>query len=175
MKKIIFSSIISLLASILQGQVAIGKTSVTNSSVSLEFGTENRGLLLPWVNSSTALSSSVDGTLIYDVSDKKVKYKKDGSWFDLSVDGNGAVDTTLQDGLSENTTAKTIIGSNVGTDTTSGILVLSDSNKAMVLPKVASPHLNIIKPAAGMLAYDINTKQLAVFNGVNWSFWKAQH
>lgn len=175
MKKIIFSSIISLLASILQGQVAIGKTSVTNSSVSLEFGTGDRGLLLPWVNSSTALSSAVDGTLIYDVSDKKVKYKKDGSWFDLSVDGNGAVDTTLQDGLAEKTTAKTVIGSNVGTDTISGILVLSDSNKAMVLPKVASPHLNIIKPDAGMLAYDINTKQLAVFNGVNWSFWKAQH
>ncbi|MCS4304071.1 hypothetical protein M2372_003537 [Chryseobacterium sp. BIGb0232] len=35
----------------------------------------------------------------------------------------------------------------------------------MILPKMKSPHLNIINPAAGILAYDILNHQLAVFNG----------
>ena len=55
---------------------------------------------------------------------------------------------------------------------TPGILVLADTDKAMVLPKVASPHLNIVNPAAGMMVYDTTSKQLAVFNGTVWSFWK---
>jgi hypothetical protein len=42
----------------------------------------------------------------------------------------------------------------------------------MVLPKVASPHLNIISPSAGMIVYDTIKKQLAVYNGTVWSFWK---
>ena len=33
-------------------------------------------------------------------------------------------------------------------------MVLADTNKAMVLPKVASPHLNIVNPAPGMMVYD---------------------
>ncbi|WP_279195775.1 hypothetical protein [Chryseobacterium indoltheticum] len=61
----------------------------------------------------------------------------------------------------------------IGTPTaTPGILVLEDTNKAMILPRVASPHLNIINPAPGMMVYDTTAKQLAVFNGTVWSFWK---
>ena len=154
------------------GQVAIGKNSVSNASVSLEFGSDNRGIVLPWVNSSAAVSTAVDGTLIYDVSDKKVKYKKGGTWFDLSINSDGQVNTALQNSLTEISTAQTIIGNNGKPNIVPGILVLSDTNKAMVLPKVVSPHLNIANPAAGMVAFDTNTKQLAVFNGTNWSFWK---
>ena len=61
---------------------------------------------------------------------------------------------------------------NPDTDPTPGLLVLADTDKAMVLPKVASPHLNIVNPAAGMMVYDTTSKQLAVFNGTVWSFWK---
>lgn len=163
---LLFTSLLSF------SQVAIGKSTVTNSSVSLEFGNENRGLLLPWVTSSSAVSSAVDGTIIYDTTDKKVKYLKAGSWFDLTVDTTGVVDTTLQDSLVEKTSAKVAIGQNGATDTTSGILVLTDTNKAMVLPKVASPHLNIINPSSGMMVYDTTAHQLSVFNGSVWSFWK---
>ncbi|WP_262907374.1 hypothetical protein [Chryseobacterium sp. LC2016-27] len=42
----------------------------------------------------------------------------------------------------------------------------------MILPKVASPHLNIINPSAGMMVYDTVKKQLAIYNGTVWSFWK---
>ncbi|MFN8364299.1 MAG: hypothetical protein U0T78_03115 [Cloacibacterium normanense] len=64
-----------------------------------------------------------------------------------------------------------LIGGDPSTDTTLGILVLADTNKAMVLPKAASPHLNIVNPS-GMIVYDTTKKQLAVFNGTVWSFWK---
>lgn len=173
------SIIIALfLSGISFSQVAIGKTSVSNTSVSLEFGNDNKGIILPWAVNSTSVAGAVDGTMIYDTSDHKVKYLKSGSWFDLNGETElnpetvGAADTSLQDSKTESSTAKVVIGTNGATDSTPGILVLTDTNKAMILPKVASPHLNIINPAPGMLAYDTNTHMLAVFNGTVWSFWK---
>ncbi|HRM13961.1 MAG TPA: hypothetical protein PLV47_13590, partial [Flavobacterium sp.] len=77
--------------------------------------------------------------------------------------------TILQASLTDKPDAKAAIGTPTATP---GILVLEDSNKAMVLPKVPSPHLNIINPEPGMMVYDTTTKQLAVFNGKVWSFWK---
>lgn len=196
MQKLIILSFI-LFSTLIYSQVAIGKTSVTNATVSLEFGISNstdgyKGILIPWVStvsgtpnaSYTGVLNPVDGTIIFDVSDKKVKYRKAGAWFELSkneittVDGvinydtTGVVNTTLQDNLTENSTAKVMIGGNSSTDTATGILVLADTNKAMILPKMDSPHLNIINPLAGMMAYDTTAKQLAIFNGKVWSFWK---
>lgn len=153
-------------------QVAIGKTSVSNASVSLEFGSGNRGIILPWVTSAASVTGAVDGTMIYDITDKKVKCLKSGAWYDLSVDTTGVVDASLQTSKAELPGAKVVIGTGGSSDTTPGILVLKDNNKAMVLPKVASPHLNIINPAAGMMVYDTVKHQLAVFNGTVWSFWK---
>lgn len=153
-------------------QVAIGKTFVSNSSVSLEFADGNRGIILPWVNSAGAVTGAVDGTVIYDISDKKIKYRKSGAWTDLSIDTTGAVNTTLQSSKTELSTAKVTIGENSSTNTTPGILVLADDHKAMLLPRMDRPHLNIVNPAAGTIAYDTVNHQLAVFNGTVWSFWK---
>lgn len=159
-------------SSFLCAQVAIGKSSISNSSVSLEFGSGNRGLLLPWVTSGSSVIGAVDGTLIYDTNDKRVKYLKSGSWFSLSIANPDVLDVSIQDPLIEKSSAKVAIGTNGTTDTTPGVLVLTDTNKAMILPKVESPHLNIINPSAGMLVYDTLKRQLAVFNGKEWSFWK---
>jgi len=152
-------------------QVAIGKTTLTNASISLEFGVGNKGIVLPWVTSAAAVSGAVDGTFIYDLTDNKVKYRKAGSWVDLSVDNTGTAVSSEQDALTEDVNAKSIIGLNTA-DTTPGILVLSDTDKAMILPKVSSPHLNIINPTAGMMVYDTDNHLLAVFNGTVWTFWK---
>jgi len=100
-----------------------------------------------------------------------MKYLKQGSWFDLSIDTTGQANIAIQQSKTELTTAKTMIGTNTS-DLANGILVLSDTNKAMILPKVASPHLNIISPAPGMMVYDTVKKQLVVYNGTVWSFWK---
>ncbi|PQA94761.1 hypothetical protein B0A69_09980 [Chryseobacterium shigense] len=153
---------------IVKGQVAIGKGNVVNTSVSLEFAsTENRGLVLPYVEDTSGISQN--GTLIYDTGDHKVKYLKSGVWFDLSVDTTGTADLSIQTSKTEKTGAKVSIGSPTST---AGILVLEDSNKAMILPKVASPYLNVINPAAGMMVYDTTARQLAIYNGSVWSFWK---
>lgn len=201
----IFSSAIAI------AQVAIGKSEVskiqpantiTNPSISLEFydsADNTKGLVLPWtstVNNQPIAYNSitgsgyqgmqgtvVDGTIILDLSDKKVKYRRNGAWSNLTGDlpliaGSttfntfNAIDSSLQDNKKEGATAKAAIGSNGATDTTAGILTLTDTDKAMVLPKVASPHLNIKNPTPGMMAYDTTKKQLAVYNGTVWSFWK---
>jgi hypothetical protein len=210
MNKIIFTIAI-FSSAFTMAQVAIGKSevskiqpanTVTNPSISLEFydkADNTKGLVLPWVSTvkdepvaydattgagyQGMQGTVVDGTIILDLSDKKVKYMRNGSWSSLTgavplvsngntVNSFSAIDSSLQDDKKEGTTAKAAIGTNGATDTTAGILVLTDTDKAMILPKVAEPHLNIKNPAAGMLVYDTTNRQLAVYNGTVWSFWK---
>ena len=164
-----------LISACASAQVAIGKATVSSPAVSLEFydnADNTRGIILPWVTSTAAVTGAVNGTIVYNTADRKVYVKYASGWRDLSVDTTGTVTTTLQDALSDLDTAKVLIGGDPSTDTTPGILVLADTNKAMVLPKVASPHLNIVNPSPGMIVYDTTKKQLAVFNGTVWSFWK---
>lgn len=159
-------------------QVAIGKPSIStlsdnspNTSISLEFGTGNKGIILPWVTSQSAVTGAVNGTLIYDTSDKKVKVKQTSGWKDLTLSTNGVVNTTLQDlPLQDLPDAKTQIGGNPQTDITPGILVLAETNKAMVLPKTT--YQSIVNPEPGTMIYDTTANQLAVYNGTVWSFWK---
>ena len=190
--KNIFITLSIFLSTCAFAQVAIGKASV-NPSVSLEFydNADNvRGIILPWVdgvsNTAPFITNSpiteivVNGTLVYDTSDKKVKVKYTTGWRDLSKDATGttvdpltSVDgLTLQNSITDLDNAKVQIGGDPATDTTPGILVLADTNKAMVLPKVASPHINIVNPSPGLMVCDTTKKQLAVFNGTVWSFWK---
>ncbi|MCT2561872.1 hypothetical protein [Chryseobacterium herbae] len=171
-KQLLPIAILLAVTGTLKSQIAIGKPTVTNASVSLEFAdTENRGFVLPYVETKTGITSN--GTIIYDTTDHKVKYLKDsGIWTDLSVDNAGTADILIQTNKTESMTAKSVIGSAAATDNTPGMLVLSDTNKAMILPKVTSPHLNIIDPAPGMMAYDTVKRQLAVYNGKFWTFWK---
>ena len=173
--KNIVATLTLFFATAISAQVAIGKTSISSPAVSLEFydnADNTRGIILPWVTSTAAVTGAVNGTIVYNTADRKVYVKYASGWRDLSVDTSGTVTTTLQDALSDLDTAKVLIGGDPATDTTPGILVLADTNKAMVLPKVASPHLNIVNPSPGMMVYDTTKKQLAVFNGTVWSFWK---
>ena len=175
--KNIFIIAVTIFSGMISAQVAIGKTTLSSPAVSLEFGTANKGVILPWVTSAASVAGAVNGTMIYDLADKKMKIKYASAWKDLSVDAAGTtvdpltgVDGTLiQNSAVEDANAKMAIGT---LSSTPGILVLEASDKAMVLPKVASPHLNIINPSPGMMVYDTVNKQLAVFNGKVWTFWK---
>ncbi|RXM39726.1 hypothetical protein BOQ62_09880 [Chryseobacterium sp. CH21] len=163
---------------VFNSQVAIGKTAVSNSSVSLEFGAQNRGLLLPWVTSATTMTNTPNGTICFDLIDNRIKIKYAVGWQDFSQNSLGTtIDpvTTidgriLQDPLTDIPTAKTSIGSSQSSS--SAILILEDNNKAMILPKVASPHYNIINPSPGMMVYDTDSKMFAVFNGSMWTYWR---
>ena len=91
-------------------------------------------------------------------------------WGDLSAGAYAPTTANVPDTNTENATAKTLIGGTPATDTTSGILVLGDANKAMILPRVNS-HTDIVNPAAGMMVYVTGTQQLALYNGREWTFW----
>lgn len=183
--KNIFLTLVFLSVATVSAQVKIGDASpLSSSSVSLEFAAGNKGMIFPWVTSETSVTDAVNGTIIFDLATEKIKVKKKtAGWIDLTMKNktdvvtgipNKTVDASLQNGLVEQPNAKTLIGGNAQTDTTKGILVLGDTNKAMILPKVAAPHINIKEPAAGMMVYDTAAKQLAVFNGTVWTFWKAE-
>ena len=164
--KNIVATLSLLFATTLSAQVAIGKTSISSPAVSLEFydNLDNtRGIILPWVTSTAAVTGAVNGTLVYNTADRKVYVKYASGWRDLSVDNTGTVTTTLQDSLTDQDTAKVLIGGDPSTDTTPGILVLADTNKAMVLPKVASPqHCKSISWNDGLRYYQ------KTIGGVQW-------
>ncbi|UTX48891.1 hypothetical protein [Chryseobacterium sp. MA9] len=173
MKKILNISVIIVTATI-KAQIGILTPNISNGSVSIEFNnSENRGLIVPYVMDKVNISET--GTIIYDTVDHKVKYlQTSDSWFDLSIDNTGAVDLSVQDqDREEHLGAKVSIAANQGVnDLSRVILALADNDKAMILPKIVEPHLNIIEPDAGMLVYDTKNKMLAVFNGTVWTFWK---
>ncbi len=181
--------VVLISSGLFKSQIAIGKATVSNDAVSLEFGEGRKGLILPYVTDALSMQDVVEGTIVFDVATKKVKYSKGlNQWEDLTLDEvrdftyggvvipttMGYVDVSLQNGLTEVLTKKSgvIIGKKPDDEMAAGILILSDSDKAMILPKIDSPHLNIVNPATGMLVYDTKTNQLAVFNGTVWTFWK---
>ena len=169
MKNILYIlTVIFLSCTSAKAQVAIGKQTISSESVSLEFGSDNRGLILPWVTSKDDVTSVVPGTFIFDSSDKKIKVKLANDWMALNLLTAGEVDTSLQDSEAENITAKASVGKPTET---AGILVLEDDNKAMILPKVKSPHEKIVKPEPGMIVFDSKTQLLAIYNGSYWEFW----
>jgi hypothetical protein len=155
-------------------QVIMGsKQQFVSTSSILEFpDNDTRGIVLPKVN-STQVTNLSEGTFIYDVSDKKIKYSTSpNSWVDLSIK-EGVSNTTSQDNLTEVAGARTLIG-NDPSISVSGVLVLDSVDKALVLPRVESPHLSIINPPIGTIVYDTKSNMICVFNGKEWAFWAAE-
>ncbi|MCY0978856.1 hypothetical protein PGH12_09735 [Chryseobacterium wangxinyae] len=177
-------------------QITVGKSSATSApasaSVSIEFGDATggvRGIVLPWATSenavATATTAPITGTLFFDSLAKKVKFGRSATadatavsqWVDLSAGAFLPVSTVgVADANAEVGTAKTVISANAAnaaSNATNGILVLADTNKAMVLPRVNS-YADIVNPSPGMIVYVTGTtpQQLAVYNGREWSFWR---
>ncbi|MCY0978853.1 hypothetical protein PGH12_09750 [Chryseobacterium wangxinyae] len=187
--KLIYSVILSIAcATLFSAQVAIGKTT-TQTGVSLEFGTGPKGLILPWVTAASNVTMNPGanlrgGALIFDRADRKVKLSRNnGSWVDLTVHtneapatgGNIVIAAPIQASPAvEQSTAKSQIGG-VFSDNTPGILVLADTNKAMIPPLVTNPDTAIRSPAAGMIVYDQTKKLFCVYNGTVWSYWRADN
>lgn len=158
-------------------QTAIGKTSVDGNSI-LDFGTGNKGIILPWVQNAATLSgaSATNGTLLYDVQTRKVRARVNGAWTDLSRNGDDTATHTAK--INAHLAKNEIVGTNQSavifgatTSSATGVLVLESSTKALVLPKMASPHLNMRNPEPGTMAYDTVKDQLCVYDGKEWSFW----
>lgn len=158
--------IAALTAGILQAQVSIGKPTVDGAGI-LDFASgDNRGIMLPRVTETAGITTP--GTLYYDADTKKVMCKGHTEE-DLSVKNDGVfVETLGYQALSEEGNG-VVIGDE--TMAPEGVLVLEDETRALILPKVASPHLNIKNPEAGLICYDTVSNMLAVFDGKQWAFW----
>ncbi len=157
---------------IISGQSTSNIGSFLSSSVLLQFTNDsNRGLILPWTNGD--VSNPENGTIIFNTVSKKVKVFINDSWVDYSNEAstNSAIDTSLQTDpkFPENSNAGVVVGPNIG-NSAKGILVLESIDKAMVLPRVASPHLNIVNPSPGMIVFDSVKELLCIYNGTQWSF-----
>ncbi|OCA77163.1 hypothetical protein BBI01_01485 [Chryseobacterium artocarpi] len=150
-------------------QVAIGKQVVDGNSTVLDFNNvtgNTKGLILP-ATSGLPTGTLVNGTFIFDVTDNKVKMYENDTWKPLSDAGNSSA-------VVANTSAELGKGVVMGaaSSTADGVLVLESSDKAMILPQVATPHINVKNPYPGMMCYDITSKTLAIFDGSVWNYWK---
>ena len=175
MKKIIITSITLatlFITNVVNAQVAIGKNEVTNTSSLLEFGTDNKGIILPSVADAP---DAIGGTFIFNTEDKAVKVWEDrtgeiGGWTNLTEnDVEGVLNPYTNEGTED-------VGEGVviGADTTDkpGVLVLESTTSTIVLPQVASPHENMPGAIAGTMVYDTDADMIAVYDGANWSYWK---
>lgn len=179
MKKITIITTIILLSSFTAAQVTIGKTDPSNESVLLEFDNEAKGIIVPQVASAPG---AVGGTFIFDSVSKTLKVwegknnNNTGGWTDLTADITttpttvGIAHTYTNNGTDVTGINGVIIGSD--TSTKPGALVLESTEKALVLPSVANPHLNITGAVAGTMVYDTAADMIAVYDGVHWSYWK---
>ncbi|MCY1660196.1 hypothetical protein [Chryseobacterium sp. SL1] len=166
MKKIIITSIF-LLTIGLKAQVAIGKTTTTNSSCLLEFGTASRGILLPTVSDATTANVSDAGTILFDGNTGAVRFYAGTTPSWSAPIGSGTTGGVLSG--ADGNTQGVIIGSS--TSVTKGILILESSFKAMVLPMVSQPAARFSAPPKGLMVFDTSVNQVAVYNGVKWTYY----
>ncbi|SMC33891.1 hypothetical protein [Moheibacter sediminis] len=168
MKRIIFSSILIASNLCLNAQLLIGKETLNGASTLLDFGDapdNTRGIILPAVTSTDDVSPA-NGNFVFDTHDNVVKVYENGLWKNLSEDGGTG---NVISNPSADTGEGVIIGDVVSS--VDGILVLESPNMAMILPKVAEPHLHVKSPYPGMMCYDTTNKALAVFDGSKWYYW----
>lgn len=150
-------------------QVAIGKETVDGNSTILDFNntaSNTKGLILP-ATQGFPTGITANGTFILDTSDDKVKVYENNVWKSLSDTGNSSAVTP---NASDETGGGVVIG--IQTGSAEGVLVLESPDKAMILPKISEPHLNVKNPYPGMICYDTASKTFAVFDGVVWNYWK---
>lgn len=150
-------------------QVAIEKPMINGTSTILDFNSvpgNVKGLILP-STSGVATGALDNGTFIFDITDLKVKVYENNVWKPLSDAGNlGTI--TVNDSAERG--KGVIIGA--PSSAADGVLILESLNKAMILPQIATPHLNVKSPYPGMICYDTASKSLAVFDGSVWNYWK---
>lgn len=147
-------------------QVGIETTTI-HPDVLLDFPNgQNKGIVLPMVETLPTGSSATNGTFLIDKTDGRVKVRQNGVWVNLTRTSNLS---SYSVNPSSDTSDGVIIGAT--SSSASGVLVLESTNKALMLPKVASPHLNIKSPYPGLICYDTVKNSIAVFNGEGWYYW----
>ncbi|WDF46038.1 hypothetical protein PQ459_14150 [Chryseobacterium sp. KACC 21268] len=140
----------------------------------IEFSNENKGIIIPQIATPNASSG---GTFVYNSSERSVEVWEGrtnndaGGWVSLTKNGTPGVNHTFTNlGSDVNTNTGAVIGA--ANSSKIGILVLESTTRALVLPNVANPQLNMRGTIAGTLVYDSISNTFAIYDGVNWSYWK---
>ena len=168
MKTIILLSMVILSAIFAQNtnaQISIGKATPENSSVLLDFGTDPKGIILPTVEDAP---TATEGTFVVNSTSGSVQVLDGTGWKNLTKEGELEVHAFTNDGTDVG--EGVILGAT--TSDKPGVLVLESTTQALVLPKVANPHLTILNPIAGTMVYDTVGDVIAVYDGTNWNYWK---
>ena len=166
MNRIIFTVLMLITNLVIYSQVGIETTSIHTDAI-LDFPTgQNKGIVLPMVEVLPTGAAASNGTFLIDKTDGRVKVRQNGIWLNLT----GASSLSS---YSVNPSADTFDGVIIGatSSSASGVLVLESTNKALMLPKVVSPHINIKSPYPGLMCYDTTKNAIAVFNGTAWYYW----
>jgi hypothetical protein len=152
---------------ITKAQIGVETTSIDGSGlVDFPAGT-TKGLILPQVTNNTNMTDVVEGTFVFDEATSKVKYYNGTAWIELT--GQTGVSRTLLAGAEQDRAKGVIIGA--PDSVAKGVLVLESEDKALILPKVIDPAVNVKSPNAGMMCYDPVAKLVCFYNGTNWAFW----
>jgi hypothetical protein len=166
MNKAIFTVLMLITSLSIFSQVGIETTSIHTDAL-LDFPSgQNKGIVLPMVETLPTGTAATNGTFLIDKTDGRVKVRQNGVWLNLTG-------TSSLSSYSVNPSADTSDGVIIGatSSSASGVLVLESTNKALMLPKVVSPHINIKSPYPGLMCYDTTKNAIAVFNGENWYYW----
>jgi hypothetical protein len=149
-------------------QVGIGVTTVPANAIMVFDNTLLGGITLPVLSANPA--TVVNGAIFANEADDKVYWGSNGAWVALTDAGSIPAYTNTASDLGDGV----IIGANANTTGVSAILelVANSTAKAMVLPILSNPHLNIKSPAAGTICYDDVYGGVAIFNGTKWDYWK---
>ncbi|HUH35541.1 MAG TPA: hypothetical protein VL022_06905 [Moheibacter sp.] len=171
-KQSIYSLLAISLSALAFGQVAIGKENIEGNSTLLDFNntTNNTlGIILPAVDVMPSdFTTANNGTFLFDKSSSTLKMYENNQWVNLSKEaGDGSA-------IVSNTTDDVGKGAIIGSETTNaqGVLVLESTDKAMILPRIKAPHLNVKSPYPGMMCYDTETQSVALFDGRFWNYWR---
>ncbi len=172
MKKYIII-LVSLINYNVLAQVAIGKTQVDGNNTLLDFAVDNntKGLIVPAVINTNIVkrgTTNENGIFVFDKLDARVKVFENNTWKNLSEPGV-STDIINYSSRSDKGTGGVIIGAE--TSTAEGVLILESINMAMILPKVFKPEKNVGNPYPGMICYDTSSHKLAVYNGIDWTYW----
>lgn len=150
------------------GQIAIGKPNVDGTTTLLDFAANtNKAIVLPRITSNAGITEH--GALFFDAISNKVVYRNNSNLVELTPTA-GSYNASYLALLSDINNG-VIMGSSTSSALGQGVLILESNNKAMILPKNASPHLNIKSPLAGTMSYDTDTGLIAIYNGTEWFFW----
>lgn len=166
MNRIIFTVLMLITNLVIYSQVGIETTSIHTDAI-LDFPTgQNKGIVLPMVEALPTGAAASNGTFLIDKTDGRVKVRQNGIWLNLTG-------TSSLSSYSVNPSADTFDGVIIGvtSSSASGVLVLESTNKALMLPKVVSPHINIKSPYPGLICYDTVKNAIAIFNGEAWYYW----